>query len=621
MRVLVVEDYAPIQKAVAKGLREAGFAVDATGDGEEGLWYATSNDYDVVVLDLMLPGMDGLSILKRLRAEGRTTHVLILTAKDTVQDRVIGLDLGADDYLVKPFAFDELLARVRALARRAYSAKNPMHCRRRPADRDIDTARLARRRRDLAHGARVRAPRVPRAARGRRRQPHRHLGARLRIHVRGGLQRRGRLHRLPAEEDRTLRPAAAHPHGPRQRLLPAGTAMTLSIRTRLLVWVVGGMAVLLALFAVGLYAVISRALVASFDDVLASTARVISASVEQTDRELKADIDETDIPEFRRADRPDYFQVWREDGEVLGRSSSLKGASLDRFGGRLGTLVFKPVRLPDGRAGRAVGWLFTPRIDDEAKRPIQPPNAVLVVARGTGALDAEIAFLGWLLAIGTGGTIVLALLVGTVVVRQGLRPLETVAAQIGAIRDDDLTARIPVDRLPVELAPVVQRLNDLLQRLDAAFQRERTFTADAAHELRTPLAGLRSTLEVALTHPRGTAEYREALADCLEIVRHTQALVDSLLALARLDGGRRGYPARVAGPRRDRRCGLPAAGREGAGATPEGRESGAAGCRLRRRPGEPAHGPDGAPHERGGLHGDGRPNRQSTPGGPAVRSS
>ena len=125
MRVLVVEDYAPIQKAVAKGLREAGFAVDATGDGEEGLWYATSNDYDVVVLDLMLPGMDGLSILKRLRVEGRPTHVLILTAKDTVQDRVIGLDLGADDYLVKPFAFDELLARVRALARRAYSAKNP----------------------------------------------------------------------------------------------------------------------------------------------------------------------------------------------------------------------------------------------------------------------------------------------------------------------------------------------------------------------------------------------------------------------------------------------------------------------------------------------------------------
>jgi DNA-binding response OmpR family regulator len=126
VRVLVVEDNLPIQKAVAKGLREAGFAVDVSGDGEEGLWYATSNDYDVVVLDLMLPRVDGLTILKRLRAEGRATHVLILTARDTVQDRVLGLDLGADDYLVKPFAFEELLARVRALARRAYSAKNPL---------------------------------------------------------------------------------------------------------------------------------------------------------------------------------------------------------------------------------------------------------------------------------------------------------------------------------------------------------------------------------------------------------------------------------------------------------------------------------------------------------------
>ncbi len=125
LRVLLVEDYLPIQESVAKGLREAGLAVDATDNGEEGLWYATSNDYDVVILDLLLPGLDGLSILKRMRSEGRGTHVLILTAKDTVEDRVQGLDFGADDYLIKPFAFEELLARVRALARRAYRAKNP----------------------------------------------------------------------------------------------------------------------------------------------------------------------------------------------------------------------------------------------------------------------------------------------------------------------------------------------------------------------------------------------------------------------------------------------------------------------------------------------------------------
>ncbi len=125
MRLLVIEDYRPLQQSLTKGLREAGFAVDTTRDGQEGLWYAMGNEYDVIILDLMLPGMDGLSILSKLRANGRQSHVLILTAKDTLQDRVTGLNLGADDYLVKPFAFKELLARIRALLRRSYRKKNP----------------------------------------------------------------------------------------------------------------------------------------------------------------------------------------------------------------------------------------------------------------------------------------------------------------------------------------------------------------------------------------------------------------------------------------------------------------------------------------------------------------
>lgn len=124
MRLLVVEDYKPLQKSLEKGLKEAGFAVDTTSDGQEGLWYAMSNDYDVIVLDLMLPGIDGLQILKKLRAKGRKNPVLLLTAKDTLEDRVTGLDLGADDYLVKPFEFKELLARIRALMRRRYQKKS-----------------------------------------------------------------------------------------------------------------------------------------------------------------------------------------------------------------------------------------------------------------------------------------------------------------------------------------------------------------------------------------------------------------------------------------------------------------------------------------------------------------
>ncbi len=125
MRLLLIEDYRPLRQSLTKGLHEAGFAVDATGDGKEGLWYATGNEYDVIILDLMLPGMDGLEILRQVRRRGRRASVLILTAKDTVQDRVAGLDLGADDYMVKPFAFEELLARIRALLRRSYQEKSP----------------------------------------------------------------------------------------------------------------------------------------------------------------------------------------------------------------------------------------------------------------------------------------------------------------------------------------------------------------------------------------------------------------------------------------------------------------------------------------------------------------
>jgi DNA-binding response OmpR family regulator len=143
MKVLVVEDYQLLRESVAQGLREAGFTVDATGDGEEGLWYARSADYDVIVLDIMLPGVDGLTILRRLREKSNDVHVLLLTAKDTTEDRVRGLNSGADDYLVKPFAFAELLARVRALVRRKYDAKSPTI---KIEDLELDTAqRIARR--------------------------------------------------------------------------------------------------------------------------------------------------------------------------------------------------------------------------------------------------------------------------------------------------------------------------------------------------------------------------------------------------------------------------------------------------------------------------------------------
>jgi DNA-binding response OmpR family regulator len=125
MNVLLIEDSTRLQASVGRALRKTGYAVDAATDGVAGLQLASTNDYDVIVLDLMLPGLDGLSLLRQLRAEEEAAHVLILTAKDTVEDRVRGLQAGADDYLVKPFALEELLARVQALCRRNYRRKSP----------------------------------------------------------------------------------------------------------------------------------------------------------------------------------------------------------------------------------------------------------------------------------------------------------------------------------------------------------------------------------------------------------------------------------------------------------------------------------------------------------------
>ena len=137
MRVLLIEDHKPLIRAVKKGLEEEGFAVDTAEDGEEGDFKARSANYDVIILDLMLPKVDGMSLLEKWRADNMSTHVLVLTARGTMDDKVQGLNLGADDYLTKPFQFEELMARLRALIRRGHQVKTPII---RVHDLEIDTA-------------------------------------------------------------------------------------------------------------------------------------------------------------------------------------------------------------------------------------------------------------------------------------------------------------------------------------------------------------------------------------------------------------------------------------------------------------------------------------------------
>jgi len=137
MRVLLVEDHKPLVRALRRGLEEENFAVDTAGDGEEADVKARNTHYDVIILDLMLPKIDGLTLLQRWRRDGIQTHVLVLTARGSIDDKVHGLDSGADDYLTKPFELEELLARLRALIRREHHVKDPVL---RIHDLEIDTA-------------------------------------------------------------------------------------------------------------------------------------------------------------------------------------------------------------------------------------------------------------------------------------------------------------------------------------------------------------------------------------------------------------------------------------------------------------------------------------------------
>jgi len=311
-----------------------------------------------------------------------------------------------------------------------------------------------------------------------------------------------------------------------------------SLRTRLLVGSVGGMLVLLTVLSLIIYGTIRRALFEQFDAGLASTAHLFAASIEQDANEVELGLDVEQMPELRDTEHETYYQLWRADETVVAKSPLLNADTLWRIPEGVESPAFVNSRTGDDRRLRAVALRFTPRAadtDGEPPRKTDPKVLRLTVARDTTELRGQLRFLRGLLLTATAAVTALSFLIAAVVVRHGLLPLTEIAAQIETIRADDLAARIDATGIPREIAPIKQRLNDLLSRLQASFQRERRFTADVAHELRTPLAGIRSTIEVTLMRARESPEYQVVLSDCLEIVQNMQAMVNNLLVLARLD--------------------------------------------------------------------------------------
>ena len=316
-----------------------------------------------------------------------------------------------------------------------------------------------------------------------------------------------------------------------------------SIRARLLVGMIVSVAALLALFGTVVYFTIRTALYAEFDASLLSAARAMAASVESEDGEVDVEVDDGKTAPLKDGEPPLYFQFWLADGTALHRSRNLGAAELPRFHGRGATPEYRAITLPNGRPARALGLRFAPRVDGGETLDLRSDwtrrstTVTLVVARSVSALETRLGlFLRLLIAAGV-SIMAVAALVSFEVVGSGLRPLRALANSIEGINEQALSGRIPDDRAPTELRPVIGKLNELLQRLEVAFARERGFTSDVAHELRTPLAGLRATVDVALAREREPGAYAQALRDALGIVELMESLVERLLLLARLDEG------------------------------------------------------------------------------------
>lgn len=275
-----------------------------------------------------------------------------------------------------------------------------------------------------------------------------------------------------------------------------------------------------------------------FDATLIAQARALTALAVRNDTKLILEYDAYLLPEYARDTHPDVFCFWDRRGQVLLRSPGLAGGDLPLIDGSLNAPAVRDTVLPDGRPARIVGFTFSPRrLGSVEEAPAEGRSLRVATARDTIEQQHQLLALGVILtAAATLGSLA-SLFAMAWLSRRLLRPLDQLAERIASIDTDRSTLRLGDLAVPSELAPVRARLDDLLDRLHATLQRERSFTADAAHELRTPLAGLRTTLEVALSRDREAADYRQALEECLDIGTQMQGLVDNLLALARVEAG------------------------------------------------------------------------------------
>ncbi len=332
-----------------------------------------------------------------------------------------------------------------------------------------------------------------------------------------------------------------------------------SVRRRLTLVLALGFGVLIAGAGFWVQDVVRERATAEFDEALLAKARAIAALTDQEEGRIEFDYTAGAMPEFERSEEPEYFQFWLDDGTVLLRSTRLT-ADLARTASASSEPSIFDVQLPDGRAGRLLQWAYVPRGSGQHLEPDAVPSRapslapsssesapappaggtrglVLAVARGRERLDRLLATIGLAIhGIGGAATALAGLLVWRVLA-SGFRPLHSIAAQVRALHAEGLSLRIRLRHAPAELAPIVDQLNALLQRLDASFDRERRFAGNVAHELRTPIAELRTLAEVGAKWPDDRASVVGFFRDVGDIADQMEGVIGDLLLLARCQAG------------------------------------------------------------------------------------
>jgi heavy metal sensor kinase len=480
LRILVVEDEAKVARAHREGLERERYEVVVAPTGEEGFFLVSAEEFDLVLLDRMLPGRDGLQVLSTLRKRGLQTPVLILTARDAIEDRVEGLDKGADDYLVKPFAFPELLARVPALLRRGRPEPVPQL---KFLDLELD------------------------------------LGARR-------ARRHGQLLDLTAREFELLEYLLRYKEQVVSREMLARHVWKETARaTPLDNVVLGG---LLALYAAVASVFLFLSLREDFDRNLLQDVETVEGMLEKGPNghvSLHASHPDTGEPRIGH-----FIEVWSPKGKLLYRSPALQNQTLGGPPGPdEGVDEPSPVaaRLEHGSRIRLASSIYS----------IEDQPVILRVAYSEERLWHELGEFAGVLLLGFPIAVLLAGFGGYALARKALSPIDAMATQAKRISAERLDERLPVENPEDELSKLGTVFNDMLGRLQAGFDQLRRFTADASHELRTPLTAMRSVGEVALQDQRSPAEYRDVIGSMLEEVDRLTRLSESLLSLSRADAG------------------------------------------------------------------------------------